>query len=86
MPPKKIKRRVVKLDTSNQRSLFEDALIAVPSTAEKGTAVPVSGIEFIDPDPRDILLNQVRLDAHLKQTGQTQALRVRKLLERAELD
>lgn len=80
MPPKQIKRRVVKLDTSNQRSLFEEALTPVPSTAEKGTAVPVSGIEFIDPDPRDILLNQVRLDAHLKQTGQTQALKVRKLL------
>ncbi|MCB1862879.1 MAG: hypothetical protein KDI47_14295, partial [Gammaproteobacteria bacterium] len=79
MPPKKIKRRVVKLDTSNQRSLFEDGLTAPPSTAVKGNVVSVAGIEFIDPDPRDILLNQVRLDVHLKQTGQSQALRVRKL-------
>jgi transposase len=81
MPSKKIKRRVVKLDTSNQGCLFEDAQIS-SSTADKGRLSSASSlVEFIDPDPRDILLNQVRLDEHLKQTGQTQALQVRILLE-----
>lgn len=79
-----IKRPVVTMDTSNQRSLFDE----LPEPAVKNEPLPeapdLTGIEFQDPDPRRIRLNEVRLDRHLEQTHQTAALKVRALL--AEID
>jgi len=38
-------------------------------------------VQFKDPDPRCILLNGVRLDEHLRRSGEKPALKVRQLLQ-----
>lgn len=74
---KKITRPVAKLDTSDQYSLFADEAseVLAPGPRQAG------GMRFHDPDPRAIRLNAVRLDEHLKQMGQRQALQIREILE-----
>lgn len=81
MSDKKITRRVVKLDTSNQCRLFAEEVDDTPPAAPKPASRQPESIRFDDPDPRAIRLNQVRLDEHLIQTGQRQALKVREILE-----
>lgn len=78
MPKQRIKRPVVSLDTSNQLGLF--APEAGSGVEGKAKSMP-QGIRFKDPDPRSILLNGVRLDEHLRRTGETSALKVRLLLQ-----
>lgn len=81
MTDKKITRRVVKLDTSNQYSLFTGEADPASATTRKPTCRPPEEVRFEDPDPRAIRLNQVRLDEHLIQAGQRQALKLREILE-----
>ena len=78
MQKQPIKRPVVRLDTSNQLSLFamEGGLGLNGKQAPKPR-----GVQFNDPDPRRILLNGVRLDEHLLRTGEKTALKVRRLLK-----
>lgn len=78
---KKITRRVAKLDTSNQFSLFADEATQVLSAAPRAESQEAGAVRFEDPDPRAIRLNQVRLDEHLIQAGQKQALKLRQILE-----
>ncbi len=78
MPKPRIKRPVVALDTSNQLGLF--AQEAGSGIEDKPVSRP-QGVQFKDPDPRSILLNGVRLDEHLRGTGETSALKVRQLLQ-----
>ena len=78
MPQTDIRRPVVRLDNSNQLSLFagqEQANNAEPDLAKRN-----GGPRFQDPDPRAIFLNGVRLDEHLCHTGKTAVLKVRHLL------
>ena len=84
MKSKRITRAVARLDTSNQRSLFDDGTDAVPMAAPPAEDHSASALRFEDPDPGLIRLNEVRLDTHLKRTGQHGALKVRELL--ASLD
>ncbi len=72
-----IKRPVVALDTSNQLSLF--ALEGIEEGRENQPK-KAKTVRFNDPDPRSILLNGVRLDEHLRRSGETSALKVRRLL------
>lgn len=81
MQPKTINRAVARLDTSNQRSLFGDLPDVAPMDAKPAQERPPLALRFEDPDPCLIRLNEVRLDEHLKRTGQRRALKVRKLLE-----
>lgn len=84
MSQKKITRAVARLDTSNQCSLFGDELEVSPKAAEPTQERPPLGLRFEDPDPGLIRLNEVRLDEHLRRTGQHGPLKVRELL--ASLD
>lgn len=81
MQTKKINRAVAKLDTSNQRCLFDDLPDVAPLDAKPTQGRPSLALQFKDPDPRLIRLNEVRLDEHLQRTGQRRALEVRELLE-----
>lgn len=81
MSDKKITRRVAKLDTSNQFSLFADEATHVSSVPPRAESQEAGSVRFEDPDPRAIRLNQVRLDEHLIQAGQKQALKLREILE-----
>lgn len=76
-----MKRRVVKVDTSNQRSLFDDALPVMAESEQANKLQPGLGIRFVDPDPRLMRLNEVRLDQHLSQAGQDASIKIRTLLE-----
>ena len=75
----KISRPVVSIDTSNQLSFFTPRTSS--DTADKNVRAEM-GIQFKDPDPREIVLNSVRLDEHLKRMQETSALQVRALLHR----
>lgn len=82
---KRIKRRVVKMDTSGQFHLGLDEMPThqIPQAAEK----PL--VRFNTQDPSRILINQLPLGEHLKQIEHTAPLRIRKLLDRvsfAELE
>ena len=81
MQTKKINRAVARLDTRNQRSLFDDLPDVAPTDAKPAQARSSLTLQFKDPDPRLIRLNEVRLDEHLQRTGQRRALKVRELLE-----
>lgn len=81
MSDKKITRRVAKLDTSNQYSLFTDEVSEVLAAPPGPRSQQAGVVRFHDPDPRAIRLNEVRLDEHLKQMGQRQALQIREILE-----
>lgn len=81
MSDKKITRRVAKLDTSNQYNLFTDEASEVLAAPPGPRSRQAGAVRFHDPDPRAIRLNEVRLDEHLKQMGQRQALQVREILE-----
>ena len=81
MQAKKITRAVTRLDTSNQRSLFGDLPDEAPMDAKPAQERPPLALRFNDPDPFLIRLNEVRLDEHLRRTGQGRALKVRELLE-----
>ena len=78
MPKQPIKRPVVALDTSNQLGLF--AMKGGEGVEDKAATRP-KGVHFNTPDPRSILLNGVRLDEHLRRTGEKSALKVRQLLK-----
>lgn len=78
MPEQKIKRPVVKLDTSNQLHLFASPEQDSPEKKVKSTP---GTVKFEAPDPHNIVLNGVRLDEHLKQMGEQSALKVRVLLQ-----
>ena len=84
MSQKKITRAVARLDTSNQCSLFGDEFEVSPKAAEPAQERPRLALRFEDPDPGLIRLNEVRLDEHLRRTGQHGPLKVRELL--ASLD
>ena len=75
MTDKRLKRRVVGVDTSNQIGLPLEQPDSLPPLPERRVAV-----RFEEPDPRAILINQVRLDVHLKQMGQHLPLRTRQML------
>ena len=80
MPAKRIRRAVATLDTSNQLGLFTEASAPMPEgAAAAGPSLP-GLVRFVDPNPRQILLNQVPLQEHLKKSGQTAPLRIRALL------
>ena len=49
--------------------------------AKPASENPPLALRFEDPDPFLIRLNEVRLDEHLRRTGQGRALKVRELLE-----
>ena len=69
MKPKTIERRVARLDTSNQRSLFDDLPELSTSDNGKSRERAAPAVVFQDPDPRLIRLNEVRLDEYLEQMG-----------------
>ena len=80
--PKKIRRRVTRIETRPQLSLelFEGTgTLDQPSAAVRHTA-----IRFEDPDPRDIRFGVQRLDEHLRAMGLRDALVLRQML--VELD
>lgn len=81
MSDKKITRRVARLDTSNQYSLFCGEADGASATTPKPACRRSGAVRFEDPDPRAIRLNEVRLDEHLIQAGQKQALQLREILE-----
>jgi len=76
MSKKKICRPVVRIDTRAQWGLFEGD--APPSGVPR--ARRVAPICFEDPDPREIRIGALPLDAHLRQMGLRDALVVRELL------
>jgi len=78
MHPQPIRRRVSVLDTSNQMPLFTEGSAPIPESSPAETLA--GAVRFVDPDPRAILINQVRLDQYLNNAGQTAALKVRELL------
>ncbi|MEJ2620257.1 MAG: hypothetical protein P8163_08335 [Candidatus Thiodiazotropha sp.] len=51
-----------------------------PETKEHTQTTP-SAVKFYAPDPRNILLNGVRLDEYLQRSGAKATLKVRKMLE-----
>ena len=78
MPRKIIRRRVRVLDTSNQLSVFDEENVeGLPKASNLGTE---RAIQFRAPDPRDILINQIRLEDHLKSVGLKSPLKMRALL------
>ena len=80
MPTKTVRRRVMVLDTSHQLSLFDEEIVeALPKASNTATE---RAVKFHAPDPRDILINQVRLEDHLKAVGLTTPLKIRVVLER----
>jgi transposase len=80
MPTKTVRRRVMVLDTSNQLSLFDEEIVeALPKASNTATE---RAVKFHAPDPRDILINQIRLEDHLKAVGLTTPLKMRVVLER----
>lgn len=84
MNRKPIKRKVAKLDTSNQASFFHILDQQTATDIEVAPTCPPGhplAVQFVAPDPKTILINQVRLDDHLKQVGQTTPLKIRSLLE-----
>ncbi len=81
MKPKAIKRRVLAVDTSNQLSLLGELVDAVAPESCAGVPGNRLAVRFEMPDPKDIFINQVRLDEHLTRTGQRTPLRVRALLD-----
>lgn len=83
---KKITRRVAKLDSGNQCSLFADEATEVSAAAPGPRLQEAGAVRFEDPDPRAIRLNRVRLDEHLIQAGQKQALKLRQILEALDWD
>ncbi len=62
MLPRSLRRRVSTLDTSNQMPLFTEASAPIPEP-------PAGAVFFVAPDPRAILINQVRLDEYLNNAG-----------------
>ena len=78
MPKQLIKRPVVALDTSNQLGLF--AKQGIEEEEGKQAAKP-QAVQFHNPDPREILLNGIRLDEHLHRIGEMSAFKVRQLLK-----
>jgi transposase len=75
MKAKRIKRRVLSIDTSNQFPL----LMELPPVAPK--LAPLPPMQFEAPDPQAIFINQVRLDDHLKRMGETAPLKVRAFIQ-----
>lgn len=67
------------LDTSNQLSLFDEENVEVLPAANNTPVKDV--VKFQAPDPRDILINRIRLEDHLKAVGLTTPLKMRALLE-----
>jgi transposase len=76
MKAKRIKRRVLSIDTSNQFSLLMEL---PPPAAPKLASLPP--MQFEAPDPQAIFINQVRLDDHLKRMGETAPLKVRAFIQ-----
>jgi transposase len=77
-----IRRRVVVLDTSNQCSLFDFEVESKPPEAEKREVLPKKPlVNFEAPDPREIFINRVRLDEHLRSVGLTASLKLREFLD-----
>jgi transposase len=77
----------VRLDTSNQLDLFstragaeEPDQAKVSDSTTTYSEAHSSGVNFVNLDPNEIMLNQVGLCDHLKQVGQQTPLEVRKLL------
>jgi transposase len=73
-----MRRAVKQIDTHPQGRLFGPE---EPKTLAGAVAAAVGPVVFNRPDPREIFLGAVRLDAHLRAMGTTEALRVRELLE-----
>ena len=73
--PKPIKRPVAKIDRDRQGSLFESQ-----ESAAKPPRV-ARPARFNNPDPSEIRIGASRLDEHLKQVGERDALVVRALLQ-----
>lgn len=69
-------RRVVAVDASPQMGLALEGT-QNPSVPPPDRQTP---IRFVEPDPREIFINQVRLDVHLKRMGQRAPLKVREVL------
>lgn len=67
------------LDTSNQLSLFDEGDAAALPTAN--TAAAARAVKFHAPDPRDIFINQTRLEDHLKAVGLKAPLKMRAILD-----
>ena len=85
MTKKQIKRPVNSLDTSNQQSLFTEEELAFDVNKQDSEKC-IPDMQFNDPDPKKIYLNQVRLDTHLKNIGQTAPLKIRSFLDKLDLD
>jgi transposase len=80
MKHKRITRRVLSIDTSNQLSLLgEAATLITEATPKRGCA---TAIRFEAPDPKSIFINQVRLDDHLKRMELSAPFKVRVLLDK----
>jgi len=80
MKRKRIKRRVISLDTSNQGNLFGVLPSSAPSVPLAARSTAATAVQFIDPDPRAIRINEVPLEELLKQAGQGAPLKLRELL------
>jgi transposase len=81
MRNKRIKRRVLSIDTSNQLSLLTE--MHGPAQPKPELLPPIS---FEAPDPKAIFINQVRLDDHLKQMGEMAPLKVRSFLQTVPME
>lgn len=81
MKRKPLKRPVVSVNTSDQLPLLADWEAAVVKPPVDPSPRLPQAVQFQDPDPRAIRINEVRLDEHLKQVGHRAPLRIRALLQ-----
>ncbi len=75
MKRKIIRQPFISLDTSYQLSLFGEGGKATTAAVEERPRRAMGKVQFIAPDPKEIRINQARLDEHLKQEGQTAPLK-----------
>jgi transposase len=77
MKPKRIRRKVAALDTSNQIALFEQAAASTPEAGPAAGSPRKQAPRFEEPDPALIRINEMGLDQLLEQVGQRAPLKIR---------
>jgi transposase len=80
MKRKRIKRRVVGVDTSNQIGLFVPGKPSEIAPSSPSAAAAKLPMRFHEPDPKRIRVNEVPLQELLRQAGQQAPLKIRALL------
>ena len=80
-----IKRAVFNLDKSNQLDLLDTLDIETNNQQrQNGSEFKQRPVIFNDPDPKEIYLGGIRLDKHIKLTGDRSAFLVREMMEQHE--